>query len=185
MNKLFYPALTGLLLSFYAAEAHCYEQTTTAAMQIQSPAFSHQGAIPKTFTCDGRNISPALSWSGLPEAAKSLALIVYDPDVPTPLLPIKTFTHWVLYNISPTVAGLPEHVAAGDLPEGSLQGKNDWQKTGYGGPCPPLGKHRYIFKLYALDTVLPDLNQPSKKALEKAMLAHVIAEAELTGTYQR
>ncbi|MGR8952987.1 MAG: YbhB/YbcL family Raf kinase inhibitor-like protein, partial [Gammaproteobacteria bacterium] len=145
----------------------------------------HQNAIPKGFTCDGSNISPALSWSNVPQTAKSLALIVDDPDAPAPFLPLRTWVHWLLYNIPPTVSELPQDIAPQDLPKGVLQGKNDWEETGYKGPCPPIGRHRYFFKLYALDTALPDLNLPDKAALEKAMEGHLIEKAELIGTYKR
>ncbi|MGZ8215539.1 MAG: YbhB/YbcL family Raf kinase inhibitor-like protein, partial [Methylosarcina sp.] len=116
---------------------------------------------------------------------QSLVLIVDDPDAPDPAAPRMTWVHWVLYNIPPSSSGLAENIAPDDLPEGTLQGKNDWQQTGYRGPCPPIGRHRYFFKLYALNTVLPDLNQPDKTRLEKAMSGHIIDQTELIGTYQR
>jgi Raf kinase inhibitor-like YbhB/YbcL family protein len=152
-------------------------------MQITSNAFSHNGAIPKQYTCDGGDISPPLSWSDVPAGAKSLVLIVDDPDAPDPAAPRMTWVHWMVYNIPTTAKGLPEDVD--DLPKGALEGINDWRRTGYGGPCPPIGRHRYFHKLYALDTVLPDLKQPRKADLEQAMQGHVLAEAALLGTYQR
>jgi Raf kinase inhibitor-like YbhB/YbcL family protein len=112
-------------------------------------------------------------------------LIVDDPDAPDPHAPKMTWVHWVLYNMPPATEGLPENVAAGDFPRGTLQGKNDWQQTGYNGPCPPIGNHRYFHKLFALDAVLADLHQPTKAALEKAMQGHIIEQAELVGRYQR
>lgn len=154
-------------------------------MKVTSPDFENQGAIPKKFTCDGEDISPALAWSNVPEGTKSFALIVDDPDAPDPASPRMTWVHWVMYNIPATVSSLPEGVVDKDLPKGTLQGLNDWKKTGYGGPCPPIGKHRYFHKLYALDIVLPDLKQPTKAKLEKAMEGHVLSKVELVGLYQR
>lgn len=157
----------------------------TMTLTITSPAFSHNGEIPMRFTCDGEDISPALEWSGLPEGTKSVVLIVDDPDAPDPAAPKMTWVHWVLYNIPPGALGLPEGVKPNDLPEGTKEGLNDWKRTGYGGPCPPIGRHRYFHKLYALDIVLTDLDRPSKGELEKAMEGHIISKAELVGTYQR
>ncbi|MGD2096275.1 MAG: YbhB/YbcL family Raf kinase inhibitor-like protein [Desulfobacterales bacterium] len=154
-------------------------------MQLTSPVFENQKSIAKKFTCDGDDISPALEWSGVPGGTKSFALIVDDPDAPDPANPKMTWVHWVLYNIPAATDSLPEGVKDEDLPKGTLQGLNDWKKTGYGGPCPPVGKHRYFHKLYALDIVLPDLTHPTKAKLEKAMEGHVISEAELVGLYQR
>ncbi len=153
------------------------------AFTITSQAFSHNGQIPNRYTCDGQNISPPLSWSGLPEGTKSLALIVDDPDAPDPKAPKMTWVHWVLYNIPTTATGLPENVQA--LPAGTKEGTNDWKRTGYGGPCPPIGRHRYFHKLYALGVILPDLGKPTKSQLEKAMKGHVLGQVELIGTYQR
>ena len=152
---------------------------------IASPAFSHNKEIPKRYTCDGDNISPALEWSGLPQGTESVALIVDDPDAPDPAAPKMTWVHWVLYNIPPDAPGLTEGVRPGDLPEGTKEGLNDWKRTGYGGPCPPIGRHRYFHKLYALDVVLPDLSKPTKGELERAMKGHILSQAELVGTYQR
>lgn len=155
------------------------------AMTITSQAFTHNGNIPARYTCDGKDISPALDWSGLPEGTKSLALIVDDPDAPDPAAPKMTWVHWVLYNIPSSTSGLAEAVKSKDLPKGTQEGLNDWKRTGYGGPCPPIGKHRYFHKLYALDVVLPDLGKPTKKDLEKAIEGHILAKAELVGTYKR
>ena len=154
-------------------------------MKLTSPNFVHQGDIPKKFTCDGDDISPALEWSGVPEGTKSFALIVDDPDAPDPANPRMTWVHWVLYNLPATAASLAESVTKKDLPGGTLEGLNDWKRTGYGGPCPPIGKHRYFHKLYALDAVLEDLDLPSKAKLEKAMEGHVLLKTELVGLYQR
>lgn len=154
-------------------------------LTLTSPAFSHNGLMPARFTCDGHDLSPELHWSGLPPQTQSLALIVDDPDAPDPAAPRMTWVHWVLYNLPPATAHLPEGVATGDLPLGTREGKNDWGRTGYGGPCPPIGRHRYFHKLYALDAMLPDLGKPTKAALEQAMAEHVLASTELVGTYQR
>ncbi len=152
---------------------------------LTSSAFTHQGEIPVKYTCDGEDISPPLSWKALPHGTKSLALIVDDPDAPDPKAPKMTWVHWVLYNIPPTAGDLEEGIAPPNLPEGTLQGLNDWKGTGYGGPCPPVGSHRYFHKLYALDTILDDLKEPTKGKLEQAMKGHVLDQAELVGTYQR
>jgi Raf kinase inhibitor-like YbhB/YbcL family protein len=154
-----------------------------AVMQITSSAFTPGGAIPKQYTCEGANVSPPLAWSGIPSNARSLALIVDDPDAPDPAAPLRIWVHWVLYNLPADGAGLREAVQ--ELPTGTREGLNDWGVTGYGGPCPPIGRHRYFHKLYALDTVLPELKQPDKKTLEQAMEGHVIAEAQVIGTYQK
>jgi len=154
-------------------------------MIITSPSFTHDGIVPARHTCDGVNISPQLAWTGVPAGTKSLVLIVDDPDAPDPASPKMTWVHWVLYNIPPGASGLTEGIAEKNLPARTMQGVNDWHRTGYGGPCPPLGKHRYFFKLYALDIVLADLGHPAKAVLEKAMRGHVIGQAELIGLYQR
>jgi Raf kinase inhibitor-like YbhB/YbcL family protein len=154
-------------------------------LSLSSPAFSPGGEIPALFTCEGQDLSPALDWTGVPEAAKSLVLIVDDPDAPDPRAPRTTWVHWVLYNLPPSARGLPEGVSARALPAGAKVGTNDWKRTRYGGPCPPIGRHRYFHKLYALDTVLPDLDSPTKAEVEAAMKGHVIAHAELMGTYQK
>ena len=154
-------------------------------MQISSPAFDDNGSIPLLHTCDGQDVSPALNWSDVPPDAKSLVLIVDDPDAPDPAAPKMTWVHWVLYNLPVSSVGLQEGAMTMDLPAGTREGLNDWKRTGYGGPCPPVGRHRYFHKLYALDTALPDLGNPTKARLEQAMTGHVIAEALVVGTYQR
>lgn len=154
-------------------------------MKLTSPSFENQGDIPKKHTCDGQDISPALAWTDAPQGTKSFALIVDDPDAPDPANPRMTWVHWVLYNIPAAAGSLAEGVKEKDLPKGTLQGLNDWKKTGFGGPCPPIGKHRYFHKLYALDIVLPDLKQPTKAKFEKAMEGHVLSKTELVGLYQR
>ena len=152
-------------------------------MTITSSAFDDQGSIPKVYTCEGRDVSPPLAWSGVPDGAKSLVLIVDDPDAPDPAAPRMTWVHWLVYNLPASSSGLAEGVQS--LPAGALDGMNDWKRTGYGGPCPPIGRHRYFHKLYALDAVLPDLGKPNKKTLEQAMQGHIIAQAQLLGTYQK
>ncbi len=154
-------------------------------LKLTSSAFSAGGNIPVEHTCEGADRSPPLSWSGIPAGTKSLALIVDDPDAPDPAAPSMTWVHWVLYNIPPAAVGLSEGVVPAALPAGTRDGMNDWKRTGYGGPCPPIGCHRYFHKLYALDTLLPDLGRPAKVLLEKAMQGHILAQAELIGTYQK
>jgi hypothetical protein len=154
-------------------------------LSLSSPAFAPGGEIPARFTCEGRDLSPALDWTGVPETARSLVLIVDDPDAPDPEAPKMTWVHWVLYDLPPSAPGLPEGVAAKDLPPGTKQGTNDWKRTGYGGPCPPIGRHRYFHKLYALDVALPDLGAATKAQVEAAMKGHVVAQAELVGTYEK
>ena len=154
------------------------------ALIIKSSAFAPNGAMPIQYTCEGEDVSPALEWSGAPDGTKSLALIVDDPDAPDPAAPKMVYVHWVLYDISPSTTGIAEGVTASQLPKGARQGKNDFGKVGYGGPCPPIGRHRYFFKLYALDTVLGDLGTGTKPDVEAAMRGHVLEQAELVGTYQ-
>jgi Raf kinase inhibitor-like YbhB/YbcL family protein len=151
-------------------------------MQLHSTAFSDHGEIPTRYTCEGADVSPPLQWSALPDGTRSLALIVDDPDAPDPAAPRRVWVHWVLFNVPPSPALLPE--GARPLPLGAVEGLNDWQRIGYGGPCPPIGRHRYVHKLYALDTKL-ELNRPSKQQLEQAMEGHVLSQAVLIGTYQK
>ena len=155
------------------------------AFKLTSEAFGDNGPIPATYTCEERDVSPPLGWTDLPAGCRSLALIVDDPDAPDPAAPQRTWVHWVLYNLPPTSPGLLAAISDTELPAGTRQGKNDWDRIGYGGPCPPIGRHRYFHKLYALDVVLPDLGEPTKAVLEAAMKGHVLAEAQLVGTYER
>ena len=155
------------------------------AMTLTSPAFSHNGAIPRRFTCEGADVSPALQWSGAPQGTKSFALIVDDPDAPDPKAPKMTWVHWVVYNIPADATGIAEDRAEHGLPPGTKEGINDWKRADYGGPCPPIGRHRYFHKLYALDAPLPDLGRATKAQLLKAMQGHVLGEAQLVGTYQK
>lgn len=154
------------------------------AFTLTSAAFEHLQQIPLRYTCEGDDVSPPLEWSGAPEGTLSLALVVDDPDAPDPAAPRMTFVHWVIYNIPASESGLPEDVGEA-LPESAVAGVNDWERIDYGGPCPPIGRHRYFHKLYALDAVLPDLGNPTKADLEQAMRPHVLGIAELVGTYQK
>ena len=154
-------------------------------LSLRSPAFPPAGAIPKECTCDGQDVSPPLEWSGAPPGTKSFALLVDDPDAPDPKAPKTTWVHWVLYDIPESVTAFPKATTAKNLPAGTREGVNDWKQTGYGGPCPPIGRHRYVHKLYALDARLGDLGRPTKATLERAMQAHTLAKTELIGTYQR
>jgi Raf kinase inhibitor-like YbhB/YbcL family protein len=153
------------------------------ALKISSPAFADGGAIPAKYTCEGEDTSPALVWSGAPGGTKSLVLIVDDPDAPDPKAPRMTWVHWVLYDLPPDSSGLPEGV--GKLPGSTQVGLNDWKRADFGGPCPPIGRHRYFFKLYALDTTLSQLVNPTKLDVVTAMQGHVLAEAQTMGTYQK
>ena len=152
---------------------------------LTSPAFAEGGEIPTRYTCEGQDVSPPLAWSGAPNGTKSFALVVDDPDAPDPRAPRMRWVHWVLHNLPSTITELPEGVMLEALPTGTKEGQNDWKRTGYGGPCPPVGRHRYFHRLYALDTVLPDLRTPTRAQLEQAMEGHVLARAELIGTYQK
>ena len=157
----------------------------TMTLQIHSTVFDDGGEIPVQYTCQGEDISPPLSWEGIPAEAKSLVLIVDDPDAPDPQAPKMTWVHWVLANLPATATGLVEAISPADLPAGTVEGVNDWGRTGYGGPCPPIGRHRYFHKLYAMDTVLEGLSRPTKAQLEAAMAGHVLAQAQLVGTYSK
>ena len=151
------------------------------SLSLTSSAFSNNGKIPRNHTCEGNDISPDLSWSGVPQGTKSLALIVDDPDAPDPAKPQRVYVHWVVYNIPAASNGIPE---GGPAPRGSSTGTNDFSNKHWGGPCPPIGRHRYFFKLYALDTML-NLSSDKKKDVEDAMKGHILAQAELMGTYQK
>jgi Raf kinase inhibitor-like YbhB/YbcL family protein len=157
--------------------------TEARAMQITSSAFAANGKIPRAYTCEGKGVAPPLAWSEVPANAKSLVLVVDDPDAPDPAAPKTTWVHWVLYDVPATATGLSE--GGTPLPAGTREGMNDWKRTGWGGPCPPVGRHRYVHKLYALDVALGDLGQPTKATVEAAMRGHVVAQAELVGTYQK
>lgn len=153
-----------------------------AALSITSTAFAEGGSIPTRHTCEGEDLAPPLAFSGIPAGTRSLALLVDDPDAPDPAAPKMVWVHWVVHDLPPGAAGLPE---GGALPAGAREGLNDWKRAGYGGPCPPVGRHRYYFKLYALDAALGDLGAPTKARLLEAMHGHVLAEAQLMGTYRK
>ena len=155
------------------------------AFSITSEAFDHKDGIPANYTCDALDVSPPLAWSGMPDGTQSLALIVDDPDAPDPAAPKMIWVHWLLYNLPASSNSLAEAATTDTLPNGTLEGRNDWKQTGYRGPCPPIGRHRYFFRLYALDAMLSDLEAPTKDELMKAMDGHVLAEAMLMGTYHR
>ena len=152
-------------------------------MDLSSTGFTSGGDMPRQYTCEGDDLAPPLSWGGVPDRTRSLALIVDDPDAPDPAAPKMTWVHWVLLDIPPSATAIPE--GGRPLPDGTREGSNDWHRTGYGGPCPPVGRHRYFFKLYALDSLLPDLRKPTKAELERAMQGHVLAQTQLVGTYQK
>lgn len=154
------------------------------ALKIESSAFADQGEIPRKYTCDGDDLSPPLRWSGAPRGTRSFALIVQDPDAPDPAAPKMTYVHWVLYDLPADCSGLPEDVSSAGLPPGTREGVNDWKRTGYGGPCPPIGRHRYYFRLFALDTMLGDLGKARRDDVEQALRDHTLDHAELMGTYQ-
>jgi Raf kinase inhibitor-like YbhB/YbcL family protein len=154
-------------------------------MLLTSASFPDQGEIPTRYTCEGEDVSPPLAWSQLPAATKALALIMDDPDAPDPKAPRMVFVHWVLYNIPASAAGLPEAAKKQTLPKGTCEGLNDWQRPGYGGPCPPVGRHRYFFKLYALDSELSKVGEPTKARVEAAMKGHLLGQVQIVGTYEK
>ncbi len=173
MNKL----LAALVAVVFFFNAQSRGDAAVSTLKITSPVFSEGQPIPKLFTCDGANASPPLEWSGVPAGAKALALIVDDPDAPSGL-----FTHWIVINLPPETKSLPEGAKA--LPAGSEQGTNDFGKVGYGGPCPPKGRHRYFFHLYALDARDPEA-KPSRLKVDVFLRKHTLAQGSLMGTYQR
>ncbi|MDM5270594.1 YbhB/YbcL family Raf kinase inhibitor-like protein [Sulfurovum sp. zt1-1] len=176
-------AMMVMIVGIMAAEPTQKEENM--ALTLTSDAFTEGGEIPAKYTCEGADISPPLFWQGIPEGTKSLVLIVDDPDAPDPEAPKMTWVHWVLYNLPPSDGELPEGTRTAELPTGTLEGVNDWKRTGFGGPCPPIGRHRYYHKLYALDIVLPDLGNPVKEDVEAAMQGHIIAQSTLMGTYKK
>jgi Raf kinase inhibitor-like YbhB/YbcL family protein len=171
-------------LLFYVSLSVVDAWGTAMAMTLSSSAFEARAPIPSKYTCAGDDISPPLRFDGVPQGTKSLALIIDDPDAPDPAAPKRVWVHWVVYNIPPDAAGLSEDAGKAGLPKGAQQGVNDSNNAGYDGPCPPIGRHRYFHKLYALDTTL-SLKAPTKAALEQAMKGHVLAQAELIGTFQK
>lgn len=158
-------------------------ESMTVPFTLKSNAFDHLQVIPRVYTCEGRNISPPLQWMNPPEGTESFVLIVEDPDAPDPRAPKMVFTHWVVYNIPASTNSLSEGVS--QLPKGAHLGLNDWHQTAWGGPCPPIGKHRYFYKLYALDTKLSFSKSPTKAQIESAMKGHVLAKSEIIGLYEK
>ena len=168
--------LSVVILAVSFSSAIGKERKKMSELKITSPAFVTNGYIPARYTCDGTDINPPLEISHVPAEAKSLALIVDDPDAP-----IGMWVHWVAWNIDPAT----REIAEDNVPHAATQGKNDWKRNSYGGPCPPSGVHRYFFKLYALDTRLNLGAGTTKTDLEKAMQGHILAKAELIGLYKR
>jgi hypothetical protein len=161
-------------------------QEGAATWKLSSAAFAAGGSIPSRHTCDGEDISPPLAWGDPPTGIRSFALVVDDPDAPDPKAPRVRWVHWVVYDLPAATRSLPEAVRSGsELPAGARMGSNDWKKAAWGGPCPPIGRHRYVFTLYALDVALGARGALTKHALEAAMQGHVLAQAELVGTYER
>lgn len=178
--------VTALMFSSLALmDVNLLHAEENMALTLKSRAFDNGGEIPSRYTCEGEDVSPPLVWTGVPETARSLVLIIDDPDAPDPKAPKMIWVHWVLYNIPPDVSGLPEGIVPEKLPPGTVEGLNDWKRIGYGGPCPPIGRHRYFHKLYALDAVLEGMNTPTKAKVEAAMKGHIIAQTEFMGTYQK
>ena len=177
--------LAPLIVAGWFATYPAEKGEAAVALALRSDSFDAGGEIPAVHTCEGANRSPHLGWAGAPEGTRSLALIVDDPDAPDPQAPKMTWVPWVVYNLPPETAELRAGSGGDDLPAGSFEGLNDWRRTGYGGPCPPIGRHRYFHKLYALDTKLPAHEGATKQWLEQAMAGHILAQAELVGTYQK
>ena len=153
--------------------------------QLSSAGFLPGESIPSRYTCEGEDLSPPLAWTDPPDRTKSFALIVDDPDAPDPAAPKQVWVHWILYDLPSEVLALNEAMGDRVLPPGTRQGLNDRNRIGYGGPCPPVGRHRYFFRLYALDVQLGDLGTPKRKDLDRAMQNHILGEAVLMGTYQK
>lgn len=168
------------MLSLWFALASASEDPT---MRLASPAFAPGAPIPRAHTCQGADTRPELTWSDPPPGTRSFALVVHDPDVPDPAAPKRIWVHWVVVDLPAEARGLPG--ATPDLPAGARHGKNDWGRAAWGGPCPPIGRHRYLFRLYALDAALPDLREPTRAELLRAIEGHALAEAELIGTYEK
>ncbi|MGI8400942.1 MAG: YbhB/YbcL family Raf kinase inhibitor-like protein [Gemmatimonadaceae bacterium] len=159
--------------------------SSPATLTVTSTAFSPNGSMPVKYTCEGPGVSPPVELGGIPGGAKSIVLIVEDPDAPDPAKPTRIVSHWVTYNIPPNTSSLAENASKSGLPAGAEQGLNERNAVGYMGPCPPIGRHRYFFKAFALDTVLTGLNKPKKSDVEAAMKGHVVGSGELVGTYQK
>lgn len=154
-------------------------------LKLISPAFPENGEMPERYTAEGDNISPPLTIQDVPRGARSLALIAIDPDAPDPAHPVRTFEHWVLYNLPPDLPSLPQDVEHDGLPAGVVVGMNGAGELGYEGPNPPKGRHRYFFHLYALDTKLPELSRPTRDEVEREMEGHILARTSLMSTYEK
>jgi Raf kinase inhibitor-like YbhB/YbcL family protein len=176
--------ILGILVGF-SLTASAAGSEGTSMLTLTSAAFADRQAIPKKYTCEGADASPPLAWTGVPAGTRTLALIVDDPDAPDPAAPRMTWVHWVLYNMASPQAALAESASSSALPPGAVEGPNDFKRVRYGGPCPPIGRHRYFFKLYALDVALPAEKPLDKRGLEAAMQGHILEKAELVGTYQK
>jgi Raf kinase inhibitor-like YbhB/YbcL family protein len=180
-GRLAAPTLLALVVSFGAGPIRGEDETFT----LRSAAFAANGAIPIRYTCEGDDVSPELAWSDPPAGTRSFALVLADPDAPDPRAPRTTWIHWLVYDLPPDTRELATGAGAGHLPAGARSGTNDWNRTGYGGPCPPIGRHRYVHTLFALDAPLGDLGAPTRAALDRAMQGHILARAELVGTYAK
>jgi len=177
-------SIWALVLSSHSEAAHPrQEDPNMTEFTLRSKSFENEGEIPMIHTCQGQDQSPHLSWSHAPQTVKSFVLIMEDPDAPDPKAPLRTWVHWLLYNIPASTQELPAGMV--NLPTGTGSGMNDFNRTRYGGPCPPIGRHRYYFKLFGLDTLLPDLGNPRKETLEAKMAGHIVVKAQLMGTYQK
>lgn len=182
-NSSAYPKALALILALLFSNLIAPEELMS--LSLTSTAFSHNGSMPSVYTCEGRNLAPPLQWRNLPGGTRSLVLIVDDPDAPDPDAPKMVWVHWVLFNLPPEEGSLPEGAGEEDLPPGAAAGKNDSGHDHYDGPCPPIGTHRYFFKLYALDSALGLKGHPTKAQVVDAMKGHILEETELIGTYRK
>lgn len=178
-------SLVALVVALAPLSALATAGDPTMNFELTSTAFADGEEIPERHTCEGEDVSPPLRWSAPPEGTRSLVLIVEDPDAPDPKAPRMTWVHWVVVDLPPEARALPEAVAPEALPGAARFGRNDWKRGRYGGPCPPIGRHRYFHKLYALDVELLDLKSPTRSEVLKAIEGHVLAQTELVATYEK